>query len=439
MQNMTMIDMLIGLGIVVLCLVLSAFFSMTEAAILSISNLKAKHLQEKQGKKAEILSLWIKHPSYVLVALLICNNLINIFVSIFTDNLSQRIFGHSSIFAISIILTLVIVLFAEVIPKTIAKNFAADVVIPLLKIFKLLYVLIWPLTRLITFISNTVQKWIFKNYSNVSPPITKEELQFLIRVSEEEGVIPEQKHTMLAGIFELSKTPVREIMVPRPDVVAVHKKTKLVTAIEKFKETGFSRLPIYDDALDNVIGLIHVKDALFAIMTQENVLNPSFSNQFVTDLMRDVLCIPESRPIDQLFQDMTKQKQQFAIVIDEYGGTAGIVTMENIFEEIFGNVSDEYDTEEENIHKTDVKNQYIVDCKIHIDEFAEFFDLEIKDLRKNYTQEFDTLAGLILHHFGKIPRHKDKFLLANLQLEILEITKRRVCKVCVSLQSDQSK
>lgn len=426
---------ILGVIIIVACLIVSAFFAMTEAAVLSISTLKAKHIQETKGKSAEILKLWIKHPSLMLVALLIGNNLINIFVSVYTDDLSRKLFGKSSIVLISIIMTFIIVLFAEVIPKTFAKNFASEIAVPLLNIFKYFYYALWPISHLMTAISNTVQGWIFKKYSFDHPPITKEELQFFINVSEAEGIIPEQKHEMLSGVFEMSKTIAREIMVPRPDISAINTHTKINNSIDQFKETGHSRLPIYEDRIDNIVGIVHVKDALF--FTKKHQKEPDVLDKAtVMEIKRDVLFFPETKPIDQLFQEMRRQKQHFAVLLDEYGGTSGIVTMEDIFEEIVGEIRDEYDKEEESIHPTQNPNQFIADCKIHIDDFSDFFDLDLLDLKSMYPQDFDTLGGLILHHFEGIPKVHDKFSLANLDIEILEISKRRVRKVLVTIKNN---
>ena len=183
--------------------------------------------------------------------------------------------------------------------------------------------------------------------------------------------------------------------------------------------------------IDNIVGIVHVKDALFFTKKHQNeseVLNAAT----VMEIKREVTYVPETKPLDELFQEMLRHKQHFAVVLDEYGCTSGIITMEDIFEEIVGEVRDEYDTEEESIHPTANPNHYSTDCKIHIDDFCDFFNSDNKKVRKKYPQDFDTLAGLILHHFGRIPKLHDKFKLENLELEITEISKRRVRKVLVT-------
>ncbi|BBH51957.1 hemolysin family protein [Fluviispira sanaruensis] len=428
-------SLLIGLLIVFISLSLSAFFSMTETAATSISNLKAKHMYESGQKSSQILKLWLNTPNRVLAALLIGNNLANIFASVFVDDIIRKHFGSSSIFVVTAVMTIIIVLFAEIIPKTFAKANAVKIVVPALKVFKIFYLILLPVTLLMTFVSNYIGSLFSrKNKLSNDPQITEEELEFLINVGEKEGVIAEQKHDMLSGIFELGDTVVREIMVHRIDLTAVSQSMKIVDVIDKFKETGLSRIPVYEDKIDNIIGTIHAKDALFFLKKHQHESSRLDAN--VSEIRREVMFIPETKAVDHLFQEMKRHKQHMAIVLDEYGGTSGIVTMEDIFEEIFGEVRDEFDNEEDAIRPTQVANQFLVECKIHIDDFCDFFDIKVADLIKgNDNQEFDTLAGLILHHFGQIPKSGDKLTINNVIMEVVEVSKRRVRRVVVRLSN----
>ncbi|KAB8027752.1 hemolysin family protein [Fluviispira multicolorata] len=427
--------LLIGLLVVIISLSFSAFFSMTETAATSISNLKAKHMYESGQKSSQVLKLWLNYPNRVLASLLIGNNLANIFASVFVDDIIREHFGSSSIFVVTAVMTIVIVLFAEIIPKTFAKANSVKIVIPALKVFKLFYYILLPVTLIMTFISTYIGS-IFsrKNKTSNDPQITEEELEFLINVGEKEGVIAEQKHDMLSGIFELGDTVVREIMVHRIDLTAVSQSMKIVDVIDKFKETGLSRIPVYEDKIDNIIGTIHAKDALFFLKKHQH--EATHLDTHVSEIRREVMFIPETKPVDHLFQEMKRLKQHMAIVLDEYGGTSGIVTMEDIFEEIFGEVRDEFDNEEDAIRPTQVANQFLVECKIHIDDFCDFFDIKYSDLVKGVDQqEFDTLAGLILHHFGQIPKSGDKLTINNVIMEVVEVSKRRVRRVVVRMSN----
>jgi CBS domain containing-hemolysin-like protein len=282
-----------------------------------------------------------------------------------------------------------------------------------------------------TWVSNYITSLFPKKTKHFhDPQITEEELEFLINVGEKEGVIPEQKHDMLSGIFELGDTVVREIMVHRIDLTAVPQSMKIVDAIEKFKETGLSRIPVYEDKIDNITGTIHAKDALFFLKKHQG--DCATLENHVLQIKREVMFIPETKPVDHLFQEMKRQKQHMAIVLDEYGGTSGIVTMEDIFEEIVGEVRDEFDNEEDAIRPTQVLGQFLVECKIHIHDFCDFFDISPESLiQDSESHEFDTLAGFILHHFGCIPKSGEKLSIGNLILEIIEVSKRRVRRVIV--------
>lgn len=421
-----------GIFLVILILCVSAFFSLTETAATSISNLKAKHLYESGKKSAQVLNLWLNKPSRVLASLLIGNNLANIFASILVDDLLRTHFGNTQILLVTGMMTVIIVLFAEIIPKTFAKTHAVRIIVPVLNVYKFFYYILLPFTILMTTLSDYITSFNSKKNKSNDPQITEEELEFLINVGEKEGVIPEQKHDMLSGIFELGDTVVREIMVHRIDLTAVAQSMKIVEAVEKFKETGLSRIPVYDEKIDNITGTIHAKDALFFLKKHQG---EDFCNEAtVAEIRREVMFIPETKPVDHLFQEMKKHKQHMAIVLDEYGGTSGIVTMEDIFEEIVGEVRDEFDNEEDAIRPTQVANQYLVECKIHIDDFCDFFDIKVEDFTKGIeTNEFDTLAGLILHYFGQIPKSGDKLTLNNVVMEIVEVSKRRVRRVVVRL------
>ncbi len=421
-----------GILVIIFCLVLSAFFSATETALTSLSSLKAKHLRENSGRSGHILDLWLHSPQRVLAAVLIGGNLVNIFAAVYADNLVQKYFGVNAVELVSAIMTIIIVLFSEIIPKTFAKNYATKIAIPTLNIFRVFYWALFPLTWIISTIASLISSlWGNKN-AKVMPQITEEELEFFINVGEEEGVIAEQKHEMLSGIFELGDTVVREIMVHRIDLTALAHTTKLSEAPAVFRETGLSRLPIYEDRIDNIIGILHIKDVMFSMNRHRD--NPNFWESPVVEFKREAVFVPESKPVDQLFQELRKQRQHMAIVLDEYGGTSGLVTMEDIFEEIVGEVRDEFDNEEDAIRPTQIANQYLVECKVHIDDFCDFFDLEINTISDgNPASEYDTLGGLIIHHFGQIPKIGDKLTIHQVNLEVVEVSRRRVRRVLAKI------
>ena len=422
-----------GLFVILVCLALSAFFSATETALTSLSSLKTKHLRENHGRAGRVLDLWLHSPHRVLAAVLIGNNLVNIFASIYADNLITNAFGNASVEVVTAVMTVVIVLFAEIIPKTLAKTYSTQVALPLMLIFRIFYVLLIPFTWLLSGISDLFSRAVRKRDAKSTPQITEEELEFLIDVGEEEGVIAEQKHEMLSGVFELGDTVDREVMVHRTDMTALTTNSTIHEAAELFRERGLSRLPVFEGRVDNIIGILHSKDILFYI--KKHSKDDSSWEAPVSELKRDAMFVPESKPVDQLFQEMRRNRQHMAIVLDEYGGTSGVVTMEDILEEIVGEIRDEFDNEEDAIRPTQQPNQYLVECKIHIDDFCDFFDLPRSEFTDdNQSVEYDTLGGLLLHHIGQIPRIGDRLTIGRVVLEVVEVSRRRVRRVIASIQ-----
>ncbi len=422
-----------SIAIIIVCLIASGFFSATETALTSLSSLKTKHLRESSGRVGNVLELWLDSPQKVLAAILIGNNMVTIFASIYADHVAATVFDVKlNPVTVTIVMTVIIVLFSEILPKTLAKNYATSVAIPFLYIFRIFYWTFWPLTIIADWFVKVISLVLIRKELKADPQITEEELEFLINVGEEEGVLEEQKHEMLSGVFELGDTIVREIMVHRTDMTALSATATIVETADIFRETGLSRIPIYEDRIDNIVGIIHSKDVLFFLKKHRD--DPAYWDGRIVEIRRDAMFVPESKPVDLLFQELRRHKQHMAIVLDEYGGTSGLVTMEDIFEEIVGEVRDEFDNEEDAIRPTQVPNQYIVECKIHIDDFCEFFDLNMADLCQGHQAgEYDTLGGLILYHFGHIPKISDRLTVGRMNLEIVEVSKRRVRKASVKI------
>lgn len=411
-----------------ICIVIAAFLSATETAVTSLSSLKTKHMQESHGPKARVLNLWLNTPHRVLASILIGSTLTTVLATILADHAVRIVFGSSSVVAVALLMTIILVTFSAILPKTIAKIFATDLAVPLLRIFYAVYMVLWPVTWIFSEFGNFLMKTFGKNRMKDMPQITEEELEFLIDVGEEEGVLAEQKHEMLSGVFELGDTVVREIMVHRLDMTAVPLSKKILDVVKMFRTTGLSRIPIYDERIDNIIGIAHAKDALEYICT--HLHSATLKDADINAISRDPMFVPESKPVDELFQEMRKQRQHIAIVLDEYGGTSGLITMEDIIEEIVGEVRDEFDNEEDAIRPSMKPQEYLVECKVHVDDFCDFFDLEMSDLlEEDEASEFDTLGGLIFHKLGRIPRVGEKLEFNKVRLEVVDVTRRRVRRV----------
>jgi CBS domain containing-hemolysin-like protein len=424
-------DPLSNLVIVGLCLFLSGFFVATETALTSLSSLKTKHLQEK-SRGASGLTLWLENPQLVLTSLMVLTTFVHVFLGVYVGFLVFKSLGLASVWLAPVIVTLALVLIGAVLPKAISRRYAERLAVPLMFLFQGFYWFTYPATWVLTRASALFSTLLgSRDGDKPAPQITEEELEFLINIGEEEGVIEEQKHGMLSGIFEMGETIVREIMIPRPDMVTLPQSAKITDAVKVFEETGHSRLPIYEGKVDNVVGVVHAKDALYFLRRHRKQPDGHW-DATVGEIKREAMFTLETKTVDDLFEDMRKARQQLAVVIDEHGDTSGVVSMEDIFEEIVGEIRDEYDNEEDAIRPTKVPGTFSVDCKIHIDDFCDFFEIEPKSLEVDgHSEDYDTLAGLIVHHFGQVPRVGESLKIGHLDIEVTDLSRRRVRRVLV--------
>lgn len=259
--------------------------------------------------------------------------------------------------------------------------------------------------------------------------VTEEEIETLLSVSEKEGIIDEEESEMLHSILQFKRIIIREIMTPRTEIAALEKNSTVEDVLRIVNTEKYSRIPVYEDNIDNVIGILYLRDLLRYWGRKPESIN-------IIDICRKPFFVPETKNIEELFKEFKKKKTHMAIVIDEYGGTAGIVTFEDIIEEIVGDIQDEYDTEEEEIVKIDEKH-YIIDARIDLDEFEDFFDTTFPK------EKYETLGGFICHLTGKVPHLGEKVNFENFVFEIAKGSERKIEKVKVFVKEkaepDESK
>ncbi len=269
---------------------------------------------------------------------------------------------------------------------------------------------------------------------SLQPAITQDELEFLIEVGEKAGVLEDMKRTMINGVFEFDETRVREIMTPRTDIIAVEKNQSIEEAVQLTIQTGHSRLPVYEDRIDNIMGIIFAKD-LLRVLSDPDRSNKTPLN--LSHVMREPLFVPESKPLMEVFKELKRTKNHMAIIIDEYGGTAGIVTMEDILEEIVGDIQDEFDAEEAKILKID-DNTYDVAGSVNISEFVEYFDLD-ESFEKEVEGEVDTIAGWMTQSLGSLPEVGQSLSHGPLTIEVTDVERHRIERLRVSMRPDEER
>lgn len=401
------------------CLGLSAFFSSAETAITSLGAMKVKHLIDLKGKKAAHMKIWLTHPNRVLTTILIYNNAVNILASAIITQRVTYYLQSGVVGTATGITTCLVLIFGEIVPKSFAKTHHEKLAFHAMRIVQFSYYVSYPLVRLLSGFSELCIKLVSKGPKS-QPLVTEEEIEFLVSEGNKAGIIGGLKKDIIEGAFDFDETRVKEIMTPRTSLTAAELNTPILTIHKMILESGHSRIPVYKESIDQMVGVVLAKDIL-AQAFQEKAQKLKALN-----LMREVPFAPESKSIMSVFKDLKRFKSHIAIIIDEYGGTAGIVTMEDILEEIVGEIQDEYDAEEAKILKIG-DDQFEVTGSLSIDEFLDYFSLSIEDIPQDKREHnVETIAGLFTQMLEKMPEVGQKVILGPLELEVIEATNRRI-------------
>ena len=392
---------------------ISAFLSASETSFFNLR----KH--EKVNKEVKNL---LSKPRELLTFILIGNTLANIAIgsiaASYTINVLSKkidyISNENLLFIEVIVITLLILIFGEIIPKTFAvnrsiyfSNLMSIPIIILLKVFKPFFLIFYKISDLIIRVNPFSKEKTFDS---------EEELIMLTELVEEQGTIQETESNMIQSVFQFDDKLVKEILTPRVDIIAINSTSSLDDAMDLITNQKVSKIPVYKESIDNILGILYAKDIIPYLMGSRPKIN-------LVNLSRDPLFIPETKPIDDLLEDFKNKKKNIAIAVDEWGGTSGLVTLEDVIEEIVGEVSDPYDKEEYSFRKIS-KEHFIVEGAIKIYDLEENLNIKFPDIR-----EYDTLAGYILHSLGEIPKIRQQVDFKNYSFMVVELTKNRIDKV----------
>jgi len=398
-------------------LLLSGFFSSAETAMFSISKTKARHIAKKEGKSYALIKKMKDDPHSLLSTILIGNNIVNVGAAAVATSLMMDVFPHYAVGAATGIMTFLILVFGEVFPKSIATR--NNVMIARLTVYPIywLSLLFTPFIWFLNFIPMLTGK------IKKTPAFTEEELMTFVEVVEEEGEIKEEEKKFIHKLFEFDDTNASEIMTPRADMFTID-------VNEPFRsrdiiQSGFTRIPIIENEIDNVIGILNIKD----LMRHQTIRKVDFDQLNVRDIMFKPYFIPENKKLDKLLQQFQKRKNHMAVVVDEHGGVAGIVTLEDVLEELVGEIIDETDREESHIIKTQ-NQEWIVLGKSDIDEVNEKIPMNIPT-----SGEYDTFSGYILDQIGRIPEENEKFPIGSFIVIVKEKDGNRIKKYTVRHKS----
>ena len=408
-----MTDYYFNIAIFIICLVLSAFFSSSEVALLAINRVRLRTFVSEKRNGAQALAELKEHPDHIVITILIGNNIVNVGAAAIATAMAIGYFGDPGIgIAIGVVILLLLI-FGEFGPKIYAtragENFALSVAPVILFLSKVLTPVIWVVDR----VSHS------HSLNGLTIPIvTEEEIKEWIDVGQEGGSIEEEEKEMLYSVLEFGDTTAREIMTPRIDVAMMEDTNTVDSALKLFNETGFSRIPVYHDSVDNIIGVLNVKDMFSVLLSGKKKTS-------INEIMYDPYFIPETKKIDDLLKELQVRKVQMAIVLDEYSSFAGIVTVEDILEELVGDILDEFDQEEPDIQKIG-EGVYIVDAQVWIEDLNDELDINLP-----VHESYETIGGLLIDRLGHIPHPGESAVIheASATLVVVQMRGRRVVKV----------
>lgn len=421
------------IALLVLLLVLSGLLSGSETALTALGEWKIRQLREEGRDPAGVFALLEREPTRFITTLLIGNNLVNIAATALVTQISlglSQSLGFSESLAVGYatgVMTLLVLIFGEITPKSIAVHhavaFSRTVIVPVY----VLSIVLYPVGLFFTFVVNGILR-LLRLEPTSTALITENELRLMLRSAEESGVIEAQEQEMIRGIIDLEETVVREVMTPRVDVIAVAEDATLSELLELTTEHRVSRLPVYSDTVDNIRGIVYARDLLPFLGRPE-----ALGTTTVSDLMTAPHYVPETLSILSLLRDMRIRKNHISVVVDEFGGTAGVVTLEDIIEEITGEIYDETDIEEDEDILDLGAGHYRIAGSAHLEEVASSLKVVFED-----EGEYDTLAGFLISEFGYIPRVGETFDYGPLRFTVEQADERRVQRVLVTVEHAQT-
>jgi putative hemolysin len=411
------------LALLVICVFVAALASAIETAMTSIGRLRVRHLVDEGSQAAAVLERLQQDPNRFLSTVLVVNTLALILASFTTTLLSVRYMPPSLGFLgelmISLALSVFLLIFAEVTPKTIAIRRAERLALLAAGPVDALASFLRPVLWFITLVSRAITG----GRAARAPYLTEQELMTLLHVSEEQGVIEEEEREMIHGIIQIGDKLVREVMVPRMDITALPRGCPLADVVRVFRDHGHTRLPVYEGDLDHIVGLVNVKDLVLALAEG--------TDSFDLDaIMRPIHYTPQSKKVDELLHQMQKEKVHLMIVLDEYGGTAGLVTLEDLLEEIVGEIRDEYDVAEEEPIVIVSDREALVDASFSMGELNERLDLGLEE-----SEDYDSVGGYVYATLGAVPEAGATFDSGHIHWTVEKVDGRRILKV--RLRSDR--
>lgn len=405
-----MIEKLILLAIF---LVFSAFFSSIETAFFSLPNLRIIHLVKSKVPNARLVQKMKNNSHRLLITILIGNNLVNVAASVLAAAIADEVFGSSMIAAVTGVMTLMLLIFGEITPKALATVYNEKMALTFARPVRMLSIILHP----IVVVLDTLTVWITKSLSRgkTKPVVTETEIKHIVEEGVRIGEIKESEEDMIRRVFRFDEIEVGEIMTPRPDVKAIPAKTKLKDAVKTFLKHNHTRIPVFEKTKDQIIGIAHLQDVFSAIYAKKGM-------KTIREVMDPVFFFPETLTCDKALKQFQNKQQHLAIVVNEYGTVVGLVTLEDVLEEIVGEIVDETDKFEKDIERLN-KTTWQVQGSTDVEDFSDYFNLNLR------THHIDTVSGYVMLKLNRIPNVGDNFKIKRFKCVVDDMQRHRVISV----------
>ena len=403
----------------VVLLIIAAFLAAAEISLVSVNRFRVRSLREEGNRRAEKLDKLLDHPNRFLSTILMLTLLVQVGASAIATGLALAFDLPVAAAVATGVMTFLIFIFSEMAPKTYATNHTERVAMAVAPIVNLLSMVFYPLVRVLILISNGVIRLFGGKTIKEGPFVTEGDIKALVSAAEEQDVIEEEEKKLIHSIFEFGDTLVREVMIPRTDMIMLDEESNLEESLEIILSYGFSRIPVYRKDFDHIVGVLYAKDLLPYLKRGESDARPR-------EFLREAYFVPETKRVSELLTELRALTIHMAIVLDEYGGTSGLVTIEDLLEEIVGEIFDEYDSAME-LYESLGNGRYTFDARISIDDLNELLCTDLP------AHEWDTLGGLIYNLMGKIPKQGEAVEFEGMRLTAQKVVGRRIYKVLLEV------
>ena len=403
-------------------LALSAFFSSSETAMMAVNKIRIRNLADAGLSSAQTLMKVLDNQPKMLSAILIGNNIVNISASSLATILVTRAFGDMYVGVGTGILTLLVLIFGEITPKTSATLYSETMALRFAKPIYMIMQVLTPVIFIVDKLSQGVLRLLHVDPNKKQDAITEDELRTIVEVSHEEGVIESDEKKMIYNVFDFGDSVAKDIMVPRIDMTFIDVNATFSEVIEVFREVKYTRYPVYEETTDNVIGIINIKDLL---------LTENQKKFCIRDYLREPLYTYEFKKTAELMVELRKTQNNIAIVLDEYGATAGLITLEDMLEEIVGEIRDEYDEDEEDLIRRIGPREYVVEAAMKLDDLNDQLGLDLE------SEDYDSIGGFIIGLLDHLPEEGEEVTHKNLRLVVDQVERNRIDKIHLYIQDGE--